>query len=121
MRGDYQNNIDSLPRLSDYRMENLFKVYNIDGYYFYNLIGTLTFDEGMDDNYYYEWAVKKPTPWTIISHTHYQTIHLWWIICAFNNIQNPINFPEPGTKLKILRPQYIREILDKILSRINEQ
>lgn len=120
MRGEYQNNIDDLPKLNEYRFENLFKVYNVDGYYFYNIIGTLNIPEDLDPEFYYEWRVNKPMPWTIISYEHYETIYLWWLICSANQIQNPIEFAKTGTILKIIKPPYVREVVDRIFSRINE-
>lgn len=118
MDGDYQNNIDNLPRLNEYRYENLFKVYNIEGYSVYNIINSLKFDKEMDNEYYFEWRVDRSVPWTIISHIHYNDINLWWLICLLNGIQNPIHFPETGTMLKIFKPKYVRKIIDQIAQKI---
>jgi len=120
MSGEYQNNIDDLSVLNEYRYENLFKVHNIDDYYIYNIINSITFDKDLDQEYYYEWVVDRPLPWTIISHIHYDTIELWWLVCLLNKIINPIQFVETGTRLKIFKPSYVRNILDQISLKITE-
>ena len=119
MDGEYQNNIESLPNLDEYKFENLFKVYDIDNYYVYNIINSLKFDKEIDNTYYYEWTVNRPLPWTIISYIHYDTINLWWLICIFNEIQNPVQFVETGTRLKIFKPSYVRLIIDQIIEKID--
>ena len=120
MEPDYQNNIDDLPRLSDYRYENLFKVYKIDDYYIYNIINSISFDTDISPDYYYEWKINRSLPWTTISYLHYDTIQLWWLICIMNNIMNPVTFPETGTSIKVIKPKYVRKIIDNIISKINE-
>jgi hypothetical protein len=43
-----------------------------------------------------------------------KSVKLWWLICAVNNIQNPVIHPEPGTVIKILNVQVAREVLSQI-------
>ena len=119
MDGDYRNNISDLKKLNEYKYENLFRIYDIDNYKVYNIINTLKFDKDIDREYYYEWIVNRPLAWTIISYIHYDTIHLWWLICIFNEIQNPVQFVETGTRLKIFKPEYVRKIIDQIEEKIN--
>jgi len=40
MDGKYQNNIDELPNLEDYRYENIFKIYQKGDkdFYYYNIL-----------------------------------------------------------------------------------
>jgi hypothetical protein len=120
MDGIYQNNIDDLPKLSEYRFENIFKVYNEDGYYFYNIINNILISDNIDSDFYYEWTCDRPLPWTTISYMHYDTIYLWWLICSVNNIQNPIEFLQTGTRIKILKPEYVRLVLDKIIQQVQK-
>lgn len=120
MSTEYQNNISELPQLNEFRYENLFKVYQIDGYYIYNIAHTLNIDNELDKDFYYNWTVNKPIPWTGISYIHYDTINLWWLICIVNKIHNPIQIVEAGTTLRMLKPEYVRNIIDTILSKINE-
>tara|TARA_R110000764_G_scaffold211232_1_gene297303 strand:+ start:194 stop:559 length:366 start_codon:yes stop_codon:yes gene_type:complete len=120
METEYQNNIDELPKLGEFRYENLFKVYQIDGYYIYNIINSMSLDDDMDVEYYYDWKVDSPLPWTTLSYLHYETTNLWWLICIMNGISNPVQFVETGTVLQIIKPVYVRKIIDQILSNINE-
>lgn len=112
-----QNNIDVLPKLNDYNYENLFKVYrdSDDTPYYYNILNTIAFPSDLDPSVYYEYTVPGPfITWTNLSYKVYGTIKLWWIICLTNNIINPTQYPEGGAKLKIIRPEYVREILSSI-------
>jgi ABC-type nitrate/sulfonate/bicarbonate transport system permease component len=52
-------------------------------------------------------------PLTTISYKLYNTIHLWWLIAAMNNL-NPINVPTPGTVFIVIRREYLQNILQAI-------
>ena len=117
---DYQNNISGLSKLDEFKYENVFKVYDIDNYYIYNLSNNLDIDTDLEPEFYNIYTVNRPTAWTIISYENYNTIDLWWLICLINGIINPIQFPETGTELKVLKPEYVRLVIDKIRTRINE-
>ena len=39
---------------------------------------------------------------------------LWWLICLANKINNPLNLAEVGQKLKIIKREFIKFILDEI-------
>jgi len=111
-----QNNITELPSLNNYRYENLFNVYqNEANQYFYNLLSKVNFPANMDETYYTTYTVENDNlPWTFISNKFYGTIYLWWIICASNQINNPVYFPKAGTILKILNPIIVRNILQQL-------
>lgn len=112
-----QNNISTLPTLSQLRLENLFNVYNNGSNYFYNLIGTTNIPQDLDPSIYATYTVATDyMPWTLISFNVYNTIDLWWLICTTNNIQNPLQFPKAGTVLKVLTPDYVSAILQQINS-----
>lgn len=114
--GQLQNDIDVLSKLNAYNFENLFKVYR-DGEdpYYYNLLNTIVLPTDLNPSVYYEYTIPGPNiSWTNLSYQVYGTIRLWWIICIANDIQNPTAFPASGTKLKIIRPEYVREILATI-------
>lgn len=114
--GKHQNDIADLPRLSNYRLENLFKVYtDANGNYFYNLLNTIVFPEEPDENIYYLWRIPSPNmPWTLISHQIYNTVELWWLLCSLNGIQNAVVFPEAGTQIKVLMERYVSTVLQQI-------
>lgn len=114
--GDFQKDILSLPRLSDFQYENFFKMYlTEDSQYFYNLLSfTVYVLDEMDPSTYYEIRMDKPMPWTSISYNEYRNIDLWWLIMVINKIYNPMEFPQAGTKLKIIYPQFVRAVLTKL-------
>lgn len=114
--GDYQKNILSLPRLSDYQYENFFKMYlTEDSQYFYNLLSFSVYilDE-LDPSSFYEIQMDRSMPWTAISYNEYRTMDLWWLMMVVNKINNPMEFPQAGTKLKIIYPQFVRAVLTKL-------
>jgi hypothetical protein len=49
-----------------------------------------------------------------ISYQYYGTPMLWWVIGLFNNITNPFEEFTEGDFLKILRPQYLYQLLREI-------
>ena len=114
--GGYQKDTPTLTELSEFQYENFFKLYvTEDNQYYYNLQSfTLYFLDELDTSAYYEIDVLKSMPWTAISYNEYRTMHLWWLIMVVNQIYDPLSFPKPGTKLKILLPQYVKTVLNKL-------
>jgi hypothetical protein len=112
--GTPQSQIPSLPQLSDFRYENLFKLYQTtDGQYFYNILSTASFPDNLDKNIFYDLTVNEKTPWPLISYGAYGTIELWWLIAIINGIQNPFELPS-NQSIKILKPQYIRQVITQL-------
>ena len=114
--GDYQTDIGSLPSLNEYQYESFFRLYLTENnQYFYNLQSFVVyFLEELDPSTYYEVRVDKNLPWTAISYNEYRTMDLWWLIALVNRVYNPLEFPKPGTKLKILYPEYVRTVITRI-------
>jgi hypothetical protein len=114
--GDYQTDIQSLAPLTEYQYENFFKLYlSENNQYFYNLQSfAVYFLDEIDPLTYYEIQVDRSIPWTAISYNEYRTIDLWWLIAVVNKIYNPLEFPEAGSKLKILYPEYVRSVITRI-------
>ena len=115
--GQNQNDVAVLPKLNSFNYENLFKVYrdSVDTPYYYNILNTVALPADLDPATYYTYQVPGPNiTWTNLSYKVYNTIKLWWIICIANNISDPTSFPEAGANLKIIRPEYVREILSAI-------
>lgn len=112
-----QNSISDLPVLQSSRLENLFNVYldpNTDTY-FYNILNTISFDtDNMSPSIYELYTIEAGDTYTYISFKKYNTINLWWLVCAFNNIQNPTRMPESGEVLRILRKEHVPSILTEI-------
>ena len=114
--GDFQRDVLSLQRPSEFQYENFFRMYlTEDSQYFYNLLSFSVYilDE-LDPSTYYEITVDRKLPWTAISYNEYRNIDLWWLIMIVNKIYNPLNFPDQGSKLKIIYPQYVKSILTKL-------
>jgi len=115
MDGDFQNNIENLPLLKNTRYENIFKVYQKDtGQYYYNLLQSIFLPEQLNEDYVYYQQISTKMPWTAVSFNAYKNIDLWWLICLANKIYNPLKYPERGTLIKIIKPQYVSTILAEI-------
>lgn len=114
--GTFQKDVPFLSRADEYSFQNFLRLYlNKDGQFFYNILSAQVVIEGeLDPSTYYTITVNKKVPWTTLSYNEYRNMNLWWLIMAVNKIRNPIKFPEPGTQLKILYPNFVRLVIDKI-------
>ena len=105
----------AITKLSAQNLENLFYVFKRDnGQYFYNILKTVNFPEDIDPTLYTQYETKPKDTWPLIAHNFYKDVRLWWIVCSANQIMNPVKQPEPGTILKIIAPEMVRSILNKI-------
>ena len=119
MEGIYKNKIPGLGALSEYKYENIFKVYlNKEGYFFYNILKKIVIPDSIDSSIYYMYRLNRSLPYTAISYNHYKTIDLWWLICIVNNIRNPLALLPSGTTLKIINPSHIPSIIDSIKTQL---
>lgn len=114
--GDFPKNIQSLPTLNEYQYENFLRMYLTEDYqYYFNLQSfAVYFLDELDPSTYYEIQINKSSPWTAISYNEYRNINLWWLIALVNKVYNPLEFPETGSKLKILYPEYVKTVITKI-------
>jgi hypothetical protein len=120
MDGQYQNSIASLPSLNMYRYEKIFKMYQTnDNQYFYNLVQSIFLPEKLDQRALFYLTIQQSQPWTMVSFNAYQTIELWWLILLINNIFNPFEQPKTGTTIKLIKPEYIPDILKEIDASLN--
>lgn len=102
-------------KLSSQHYENIFSVYEDEEIgYFYNLLKTVNFPEELSPDVYNIYIIRPQDTWPLISWRVYNTVFLWWAICAANNIQNPTEMPPAGTEIKILDAMYLRTILSTI-------
>ena len=116
-----QKDISQLPSISRDRYENIFNVYTADKddskYYYYNILKKISIDtENIDPKVFKYIQVNRRLPWTTISYQEYKTQYLWWLILLTNNITNPIILPKIGDVLRIVRPEYIKEITTQVNS-----
>mgnify|MGYP000117606563 CR=1 FL=1 len=101
---------------TEFAMERIFTVYKEIGgkQFYYNILRKISFPEEPRSDLYDIYYVKPGDTWTNISYKKLKTISLWWLIAAFNNIDNTFLPPETGLRLKVPTPVAVREILDNI-------
>ena len=115
-----QNSITDLPNLSLYRYENFLNIYEDDNNFrFYNLLRSINVFPSNNSNAEISYFVKGNDTWPLISFKNYNTMELWWLVCTYNNIQNPVIIPEAGTELKILKPQLVSYVLSELKNQLN--
>lgn len=105
------------------RYENIFNVYqltneNNDVYAFYNILSKVSIPSDLDDKVFQYLIVQSEMPLTTLSHDIYKSQHLWWLIMAVNNIRNPIRLIAGGSKIKIIKPEYLEMVLNSIKQKI---
>ena len=115
--GQKNNQISELRKINSYYFENYLNVYKDEDFYFYNISDSINIEEVTNPEYFYFYRVLGTKAWTHVSYDVYNTIHLWWLICLINGINNPVEFPENGKLLKILKVEYLRSVLDEIKKR----
>ena len=121
--GAIQNNVETLPRLTTDRYENIFNVFKLskdqdNTYYFYSILNKIQIPNTLDESIYDTIKLTKNLPWTTFSYQLYETTNLWWLIFLLNNPKN-IFIAEAGREYKYILPEYIDPILTSIASQIN--
>lgn len=95
--------------------ENIFNVYTDENnFYYYDLLKKVDFPVDLDSEVYDYYQVTGTETYPNLSFKFYKNVTLWWIICAANNIDNPVAQPTAGMVLKIIKPSYVKLILSKI-------
>ena len=114
--GSFRKDIPYLPEVDEFSYESFLRMYlTKNNQFFYNLLTSSIVIEGvLDPSTYYPITITKKIPWTTIAYNEYRNMNMWWLILITNNIKNPVEFPEPGTVLKILYPRYVRLVIDQI-------
>jgi hypothetical protein len=105
------------------RYENIFNVYeltneNNDSYVFYNILSKVSIPSDLDDSVFEYFIVQSEMPLTTLSNDIYKSQHLWWLIMAVNNIKNPVRLIAGGSKIKIIKPEYLENVLNSIKQKI---
>jgi len=118
--GLFRTEINLLAQLSKNNFENIFRMYTTENnQFFYNILNSVNMSSDLYPNSYYTIRITKSVPWTVVSYNEYGTTTLWWLICLANNIINPIEYPVPGTTLKIIYPELVKTILNEINTKLN--
>lgn len=114
MKEDFEKPISKLPELGKLpanHFENIFNVYTEDKFFAFNIIKNINIPTNLDDNVFYYYRIPGKIAWTTLSHRIYGTIKLWWLICAANKIINPVFLPEPGSVIRVIRPDHVQSII----------
>jgi hypothetical protein len=120
MEGNYQNNIIDLKNLNLTRYENIFKIYNTGekNFFYYNINKKISIPDNIDERLFYHIVLPSGIPLTTLSYNAYGTIDLWWLIMISNNIVNPIKKLPLGQKIRLLKPEFVSQVLDSIESQL---
>lgn len=98
--------------LHQFDLANIFNVYtDEDGLEFYNLFQSINIEGDIDPTLYSEHLWSGTDNFYHLSYQYYNTTRLWWVILIANNIINPFDDIQPGTKLKILKQPVVSQIL----------
>ena len=121
--GFFRKDTSLFSEIPENSYENIFRIYTSKyfsdkEFYFYNILNSVYIPKDVPPAYYYTITINRLLPWTAISYNEYRTMNLWWLICAVNQISNPVRYPVPGTQLKIIRPEFVRTILDNIKTQL---
>ena len=99
----FENHLNVYENVNGQRFLNLLKSFNVEAPYIFNPKLEEIHLVSPADNFYN------------ISYTYYNTIDLWWFICSYNKIQDPTKRPEPGRELRILKLEYIMQVLNDLV------
>lgn len=109
-----QNEISDVHSLHDFSYERIFNVYKDGDHYGYNILKAVRIPEDLDPTVFTYVNIVGSMAWTALSFQEYGSIRLWWLICVTNGILNPVLLPEPGTIIKVIKPEYVRDIIEQI-------
>jgi hypothetical protein len=115
-----QQDFNDLPKLSLYRYENFFNIYeDPDKTKFYNILRSINVFAANDSSAEDEYYVIPNDTWVYISYKHYGTMDLWWLVCEYNQIKDATKIPEPGTILKLLKKELVWTVISELKKQIN--
>jgi nucleoid-associated protein YgaU len=116
-----QNEFLELPKLSLYRYENFFNIYedSSNNFKYYNILRSINLIPSTGTDAEESYTVKYNDTWLLISYKYYNTMDLWWLVCAYNQIKNPTKMPEPGTLIKLLKPSFVGMVIEELLKQIS--
>ena len=106
--------------LNNVELANLFNIHEVpnskEQKLQYNLNKTVSFknSDKIVKDHVDVYVVVPGDTWQIIAKKVYNNMHLWWIICKFNNIIDPTSLPEVGIELQILTKSLVETITSTI-------
>lgn len=118
--GSFKKDVPYLPDSDEFSYESFLRLYlTKDNQFFYNLLtSNIVINGELDPSTYYNITITKRIPWTTVAYNEYRNMNMWWLILVTNKINNPVEFPVPGTVLKILYPRFVRYVLDQITNNL---
>ncbi len=110
----YEETGTRLSNVSYLKLFNLLK--DTDGTKYMNIWRSYELNSAVTDEsvYYISYEVSDDDWWDNISYYYYETPFLWWIIALMNDVQNPFEELEAGTNIKILREEYLYQLIKEI-------
>lgn len=97
---------------------NLFPImYDVaNNEYFLNIFRAYIVNTDIQSNIlFYSTHEVSDSDWLdTIANTYYGTSYLWWLVALMNNFNNPFEDLEPGSNLKILKNEYVYQLLKEM-------
>lgn len=99
--------------LDKYDFARLFDVVQKGEKSYFNICKTIRIKnlDKMLSKYFTYYQVKPKDTWTNLSYKFFHTYKLWWILCKFNNVQNPFGYLKDGLIIKIPKEQVVNSII----------
>ncbi|NBP17011.1 hypothetical protein EBU95_21980 [bacterium] len=117
MKAKKQNDINELPKLSNLRYENIFRVYtdstNKKQFYYYNITNKVSIPSQIDSNLLDTIKIDRKTAWTTLSYAIYGSIYLWYLIYILNNTQNRF-YVNAGETIVYIKPEYLNTVVNTL-------
>jgi len=102
-------------KISKTKYENFFNMYRDDaGFNFYNILKNITVLPAKDSSVEDEYIIRPTDTWIFIAYKYYDNMNLWWLVCEYNQVKNAVEMPPAGTKIKLLRPEFVSVIIDEL-------
>lgn len=108
----------NLGLLGERRYENIFRMYMTGDYKTYNILQAIKLPDDLDAGIYEIEKAPPRMPLTVLSYRVYGSMDLWWLICLANNIDDPTSFIEPGVEIRIIKPEYVNDIIAGIQAQL---
>lgn len=72
-------------------------------------------DTSLDEIVIYDsYEAENNDWWDTIATKFYGNPFLWWVIAMTNDVINPFEYLEPGQEVKVLKQEYLHQILKEI-------
>jgi hypothetical protein len=84
------------------RLQNVWRSYSLN---------ELITDETI---FYQTYEIQNEDWWDNISEIFYDSPNLWWVLCIMNNIENPFEEIEAGQETKVLRENYLYQLIKEM-------